>query len=231
MASTMNRRNMLRVFAVGGSVSVLGACQMSPDMLTAGLGGAGGEANWIDLGREFEGALALIAGQTDTLLEIQADYAGVLDLKNEEAKLRAEAANWKRGDTFGAREIRTADKATKDAERAISRKLGEIDSLTNRQKQVLADGQVRHDRSIQQMWVGVIRIGKVLIDARSAQRPSVRDVELIGVFRNITSTAPRAIAFGETSRDTYASYNEAFEAKGVYTPPRNRVANLSMDSV
>jgi hypothetical protein len=231
MEKIMNRRRMLRVVALGGTASALTACQLSPDMLNAGLGGAGGEANWIDLGREFEGAVALIAGQTDTLLDIQADYASVLDLKDEEAKLRAEAENWKSGDTFGASELRSADRATKNAERAISRKLGQIDALSNRQKQVLANGQERHDQSIQRMWVGVIRVGKVLIDARSAQRPSFRDVELIDVFRNITRTAPRAIAFGETSRDTYTSYNEAFAAKGVYTPPRERVSGLSLDSV
>lgn len=229
--SKISRRHMVRLVTMGGATSALAACQMNADMMAAGLGGAGKEANWLELGKEFDGALSLIAAQTDGLIEIQADYAGVLDLKDLEAKLRAEASKLKRGDTFGASELRTNTRLTKEANEAVVNELNRASGLSARQKQVLAQGQRSHEAAIQKMWVGVVRIGKVFIDARSAKRPSFTDLELLNVARNITTTAPRALDFGKTSKATYEAYNEAFEYKGVYVPPRNRVSELSMPSV
>jgi hypothetical protein len=229
--SKMSRRHMVRLITIGGATSALAACQMNTDMISAGLGGAGTEANWLELGKEFEGGLSLIAGQTDRLLIIQADYAGVLDLKDLEAKLRTEASNMSKGDTFGASSLRTADKLSKDAERAIVREVNKAENLSARQQQVLAQGQSSHEDAIQKMWVGVIRISKVLFDARSAKKPSFQDIELVNVAKNITATGPRAMSFGKTSKATYEAYNEAFQYKGVYVPPRNRVSELSLPSV
>jgi hypothetical protein len=199
---------------------------MNGDMLAAGLGGAGREANWLELGKEFDASLTLIASQTDKLIEIQADYASVLNLKNLEAKLRAEVTNLRKGDTFGASSLRSANRLSNEARKAIVAEVGKANSLSARQLSVLADGQKQHERAIEQMWVGVVRVGKVLIDARSAKRPSIGDIELINVAKNITTTAPRAMEFGKTSKATYEAYNEAFEYKGVYVPPRAKISKL-----
>lgn len=224
--TSLTRRRMLNLTIFGGAAGIVSACQFNPEMMGAALGGAGAEANWLELGKELDSGLSLMAGQTDKLLEIQADYAGVMDLKNLEAKLRAEVVNLRRGDTFGASNLRTATTLSKNAQKDIVRQVNRAGSLSSQQQRVLARGQQQHEQAIQAMWVGVVRIGKVFIDARNAKRPSIGDIELINVARNITTTAPRALAFGKTSRETYEAYNEAFEFKGVYVPPKNRISNL-----
>lgn len=222
----ISRRHALRLVTFGGVTVTLSACQMNTDMLAAGIGGAGSEANWLELGQEFDGGLMQIASQTDKLIDIQADYAAVLNLKDLEAKLRAEANNLRNGDSFGASSLKTANRLSKDAEKAIIAEVGKANNLSTQQQNVLSNGQKQHERAIEQMWVGVVRIGKVLIDARSAKKPSLGDLELVKVASNITTTAPRAMEFGNTSRATYSAYNEAFGYKGVYVPPRDKINNL-----
>lgn len=224
------RRALLRMGLVGAGAFGLSGCQslsMVGGMASTLMGGSAA-TDLATLGREFADGLKIIAGQTDKLMSIQADYAGVMGLKDEQRKLRAQARNLRRGDSFGASELDTSTSLSAEAALLVTTKIRQAESLSNRQKQALARGQSRHAEAVRDMWVGVALIGTVVLKAPAAQPPSLADVRLVNTFQEITETGPKALAFADVSKETYQEYVEAFEYKGIYVPPANRKLDLPM---
>lgn len=195
-------------------------------------GGGQGGASLAEM-EGFAGALASavnrIAKQTRTLLEIQADYAGSVDLLDLAEKLKYEAANLERGDTTGASALKAAAKLSQSARKEITKKVNKADSLNDQQKAVLGKGVEQHAGAIQNMWVGVLETALVLSQVKKVGKPSIKDLESLKYFKQIATDAPTALKFGKVSKDTYEAYVEAFEAKGVYVAPKNR--KLALKSI
>jgi hypothetical protein len=209
MAQLMSRRNALRV-AFGGGAMLLSGC-VSPDMMGAVTGGSGKKANWASLIKEARDAIDLVADQTLNLLTVQKEYATVFKLKDLAAKLQSTINSRKTGNINNVSFVKSADKLTKTAQKAISKEIGKKAALSAQQKRVLANGLAKHQKSIEKAWVGGIKMAKVLIEAQSAQKPSFKDIEAVNYMREIVSDLPMAIKFLKTSKSTYESYAKAFE--------------------
>lgn len=228
---TVSRRRVLHFGMVGvGSTFLAGCAGMGEMAGIAGtlMGGSGEKVNWTSLGKEFAANLKQIADQTDRLLSIQELYAESMGLKDLAKKLKTEAANLKRGDSFGASELDTATTLSAEAANAVADKIRASGQATEKQKRELAKGQAMHAQAIRNMWGGVLGIGLTLVKTTNAAPPSLSDIALFDVFKEITQTGPKALAFGETSKATYEEYMVAFEYAGVYVPPKDRVLDLKM---
>jgi len=228
-----HRRALLRLSLIGVGAVGLSGCQSLSTVggMASTLMGGSAATDLATLGREFASGLKTIAGQTDRLMSIQADYAGVMGLKNEQKKLRSQASNLRRGDSFGASELETSTSLSAEAALLVTQKIKAADKLSNRQKKILAQGQVQHAKAIREMWTGVALIGTVLLKSAGAQPPSLGDLQLIETFKEITETGPKAIAFADVSKETYEEYIEAFEYKGVYVPPADRELDLPVFAI
>lgn len=226
-ALLLSRRRILYFGLAGVGSSVLAGCSSLSGVAGSLLGG-GGSVDWTSLGNEFAANLKKIADQTDGLLMIQEMYASSLGLKDEAAKLKAEAARLKKGDSFGASDLVTATNLSSNAANAVAEKIRTAGKVSEKQKQQLAKGQVQHAQAIRNMWGGVLGIGIVMVKTTSASPPSLSDVALFNTFKEITQTGPKAVAFGEISKSTYEEYVKAFEYAGVYVAPKDRVLDLQM---
>lgn len=201
-----------RTFMVLGGASALSACQMSGDMMGAALGGSGSNADFGALVKSLHAALDKVADQTEKLFEIQADYADVFGLKKQAARMRGEARAIKTSGRTGVN-FRQAAKLTKDVQKDIDKQLSKGVALNGAASQKLSNGMNQHARAIENAWVGGVMIAKVVLDARSAKKPSFSDIESLKYLREIVSDGPMAIKFLETSKSTYSAYAEAFEFK------------------
>ena len=215
MEKTMNeiisRRNALRI-TFGGGAMLLSGC-VSPDMMGAAVGGAGKEANWAALIKEARDAIDLVANQALKLEVIQREYATVLELKDLAAQIQLSINNKKTGNVNNVSFIKSSAKLTKTAQKAINKEIARKGALNSQQKKVLANGLVKHQKTIQNAWVGGIKMAKVLVDARSAKKPSFKDMEAVGYLSEIITNVPTAIGFLTESKKTYEVYAEAFEYK------------------
>jgi len=221
-----SRRRILHFGMAGVGTTFLAGCA-GMGGLAGNLMGGGEKVDWTTLGKEFAANLKKIADQTDQLLLIQAMYLDSYGLKDLAKKLKAEAANLKKGDSFGASDLDTATILSTEAANAVADKIRESGQATAQQKKVLEKGQAQHAQAIRNMWGGVLGIGVTLAKATNAAPPSISDVALFDVFKEITQTGPKALAFGETSKSTYDEYVKAFEYAGYYTPPSERLTDLS----
>lgn len=77
----------------------------------------------------------------------------------------------------------------------------------------------RHKQAISNAWVGAAMTMKVVIDARSAKKPTFSDTEALQYMREILADGPKAVRFVQTSRETYDAYSEAFEFKAKVRVP------------
>ena len=225
-----SRRRILHFGMAGVGTTFLAGCAGMGGLTGTLMGGSGEQVDWTSLGTEFAANLKQIANQTDRLLSIQAMYAETYGLKDLAAKLRAEASRLEKGDSFGASDLETATTLSADAANSVADKIRASGQATEQQKQDLAKGQAMHAQSIRDMWGGVLGIGLTLAKATNAAPPSLGDVALFDVFKDITQTGPKALAFGETSKATYEEYSKAFEYAGYYTPPKQRINDLKMPS-
>lgn len=206
--SNFNRR----AFIAMGGASALSACQMSGDMMGAAMGGAGSNADFGQLVKALHAALDKVADQTEKLFEIQASYADVFGLKKQAAQMRAEAKQIKANGRVGV-QYRQAEKLTKGLQKDINTQLNKGNALDAAAKRTLANGMNEHAKAIENAWVGGVMIAKVVLDARSAKKPSFSDIESLKYFKEIVADGPMAIKFLETSKSTYEDYAEAFEFK------------------
>jgi len=223
-----SRRRILHFGMAGVGTTFLAGCAGMGGLASTLTGGGGEKVDWTSLGREFAANLKKIADQTDRLLLIQEMYAESMGLKDLAKKLKAEAANLKKGDAFGASDLETATTLSTEAANAVADKIRASGQATEQQKRQLAKGQEQHAQAIRNMWGGVLGIGVTLVKTSNAAPPSLSDVALFDVFKEITQTGPKALAFGETSKATYEEYMVAFEYAGVYVPPKDRVLDLEM---
>jgi len=206
--SNFNRR----AFIAMGGASALSACQMSGDMMGAAMGGAGSNADFGQLVKALHAALDKVADQTEKLFEIQASYADVFGLKKQAAQMRAEAKQIKANGRVGV-QFRQAEKLTKGLQKDINTQLNKGNALDAAAKRTLANGMNEHVKAIENAWIGGAMVLKVVIDARSAKKPSFSDIESLKYFKEIVADGPMAIKFLETSKSTYEDYAEAFEFK------------------
>ena len=206
--SNFNRR----AFIAMGGASALSACQMSGDMMGAAMGGAGSNADFGQLVKALHAALDKVADQTEKLFEIQASYADVFGLKKQAAQMRAEAKQIKANGRVGV-QYRQAEKLTKGLQKDINTQLNKGNALDAAAKRTLANGMNEHAKAIENAWIGGVMIAKVVLDARSAKKPSFSDIESLKYFKEIVADGPMAIKFLETSKSTYEDYAEAFEFK------------------
>lgn len=220
--SNFNRRT----FMVLGGASALSACQMSGDMMGAALGGAGSDADFGQLVKALHAALDKVADQTEKLFEIQADYADVFGLKKQAAKMRGEAKAIKANGRTGIK-FRQAEKLTKGLQKDVEKQLNKGVALDSSAKRKLENGMKQHARAIENAWVGGAMVVKVVIDARSAKKPSFSDIESLKYFKEIAADGPMAIKFLETSKSTYDAYAKAFEFKAkIPNIPKPKVKGL-----
>ena len=201
-----------RAFIAMGGASALSACQMSGDMMGAAMGGAGSNADFGQLVKALHAALDKVADQTEKLFEIQASYADVFGLKKQAAQMRAEAKQIKANGRVGV-QFRQAEKLTKGLQKDINTQLNKGNALDAAAKRTLANGMNEHVKAIENAWIGGAMVLKVVIDARSAKKPSFSDIESLKYFKEIVADGPMAIKFLETSKSTYEDYAEAFEFK------------------
>ena len=201
-----------RAFIAMGGASALSACQMSGDMMGAAMGGAGSNADFGQLVKALHAALDKVADQTEKLFEIQASYADVFGLKKQAAQMRGEANAIKASGRTGVN-FRQAEKLTKGLQKDINNQLNKGNALDAAAKRTLANGMNEHAKAIENAWIGGAMVLKVVIDARSAKKPSFSDIESLKYFKEIVADGPMAIKFLETSKSTYEDYAEAFEFK------------------
>ena len=206
--SNFNRR----AFIAMGGASALSACQMSGDMMGAAMGGAGSNADFGQLVKALHAALDKVADQTEKLFEIQASYADVFGLKKQAAQMRGEAKAIRASGRTGVK-FRQAEKLTKGLQKDINNQLNKGNALDAAAKRTLANGMNEHAKAIENAWIGGVMIAKVVLDARSAKKPSFTDIESLKYFKEIVADGPMAIKFLETSKSTYEDYAEAFEFK------------------
>jgi len=206
--SQLNRRT----FMVFGGASALSACQMSGDMMGAALSGAGSDADFGQLVKALHAALDKVADQTEKLFEIQASYADVFGLKKQAAQMRGEANAVKADGRTGIK-FRQAEKLTTGLQKDINKQLDKGVALDAAARRTLANGMNQHAKAIENAWIGGVMIAKVVLDARSAKKPSFTDIESLKYFKEIVADGPMAIKFLETSKSTYEDYAEAFEFK------------------
>ena len=215
-----------RAFIAMGGASALSACQMSGDMMGAAMGGAGSNADFGQLVKALHAALDKVADQTEKLFEIQASYADVFGLKKQAAQMRAEAKQIKANGRVGV-QYRQAEKLTKGLQKDINTQLNKGNALDAAAKRTLANGMNEHAKAIENAWVGGVMIAKVVLDARSAKKPSFSDIESLKYFKEIVADGPMAIKFLETSKSTYEDYAEAFEFKAkIPNLPKPKTKNL-----
>ena len=214
---TFNRRQAISLTA-GSSILVLGANQAFAAGLLGNIGGgllgggAGKGADWSTLAKEASKAIGVMAKQTSTLLKVQESYCSVIGLKKEAAAVQKVINDIKSGNV-NQNDVGAVEKITKNTEKAVSKALSKKITLDAGQKKKLVDGLATHKKAIQDMWVGVIMVVKVLADAKSAKKPSLTDVDALKSFKQITKDLPVAIKFGKTSKQTFKSYAESFEYK------------------
>ena len=214
----MNRRMLL---TMGGGAFFLAGCQAAaPGMMGAMMGGSGKDADWGSLIKSLHAALDKIADQTEELISIQASYAEVFKLKDNAAKWKGKAIAAKNGRSG----IKLSDvtKASESQQKEIKKLLANGYALDARGKRTLEKGLRRHQKAIENAWVGAAMVVKVVVDARSAKKPSFRDIESVKYMKEILADGPMAIKFVQTSKKTYEAYSDtfAYEAKIVVPKPK-----------
>ena len=220
----LNRRSFV---ALGGATFIAGCSGgVSPDMLGAAAGGAGKDADFGELVKALHLALDKVADQTEKLFTIQASYAEVFGLKKRAAALEGQAIAIRRDGRTGIN-FRKGEKETKGLLKDINEKLDGKYVLNAQAKRTLERGMIEHTKAIENAWVGGIMIAKVVLDARSANKPKFTDFEAAGYFREILADGPMAMKFLQTSKATYEGYSDAFAFKAeVRVPPKPKVKPL-----
>lgn len=201
-----------RLFLALGGATIVSGCQMSGDVIGAAMGGAGEEADFGQLVKALHAALDKVADETEKLFEIQASYADVFGLKKQAAEMRGQAKAVKENGRTGIK-FRDAEKLTKGLQKDINTKLSSGVALDDKAKRSLASGMAQHSKAIENAFVGGVMIAKVVLDARSAKKPTFSDIESLKYLREIVADGPMAIKFLETSKTTYDNYAEAYEFK------------------
>jgi hypothetical protein len=224
-AALINRRSAL-VF--GGSTLFLAGCQgAAPGMMGSLMGGSGAAADWGSLIKSLRDALDKVATQTEELIKIQLAYAEVFGLKDRAAKWKGEAIAAKNG--RANLDLGAIKKASESQQKEVTKLLNKGFNLDAKGKQKIEAGMVRHKKAIENAWVGAAMVVKVVIDARSAKKPTFKDTENLKYMKEIVSDGPKAIKFVKTSKVTYEAYADVFAYKAkikVPTPPKT--AELAM---